>query len=218
MRSGRRAEVVQADVAVEAEVRGMTETAERAFGRLDIAVAVAGIGGGLKPLLETDTADFERITRVNLLGTYLTVRYAASLMKDHGGGKIITLSSIHGVSGTHYCAPYEASKGGIIAFTRGAAFDLAEHGIQINAIAPGAVPVPKDPPPEEGSALHEAWMRYTPLGRFGVPHDIARAAVFLASADSDWITGQVFHVDGGISAGRLIPSFKHYGAKPKMSE
>ena len=61
-------------------------------------------------------------------------------------------------------APYEASKAAIIGFTRGAAFDLAEHGIQINAIAPGAVPVPNDAPPEEGSELHDAWMRYTPLG------------------------------------------------------
>ena len=60
-------------------------------------------------------------------------------------------------------------------------------------------------------------MRYTPLGRWGTPPDIARAAVYLASSDADWVTGQVLHVDGGISAGRLVPSLKHYGAKPRMS-
>ena len=216
--AGRRAEVVRADVASEAEVLAAVAKAEQCFGRLDIAAAVAGVGGALKPLLEFGAEEFERVTRVNVVGTFLTVRHAAALMARTGGGKIITMSSIHGVSGTHYAAPYEASKAAIIGFTRGAAFDLAEHGIQINAIAPGAVPVPNDPPPEEGSALHEAWMRYTPLGRWGLPSDIARAAVYLASSDADWVTGQVMHVDGGISAGRLLPSFKHYGAKPRMDD
>ncbi len=216
--AGRRAEIVRADVACEADVVAAVAKAEECFGRLDIAAAVAGIGGALKPLLEFGTEEFERVTRVNVVGTYLTVRHAAALMARTGGGKIITMSSIHGVSGTHYAAPYEASKAAIIGFTRGAAFDLAEHGIQINAIAPGAVPVPNDAPPEEGSELHDAWMRYTPLGCYGTPRDIARAAVYLASSDADWVTGQVLHVDGGISAGRLLPSFKHYGAKPRMSD
>lgn len=215
---GRRAEIVQADVAVEEEVAAAVAKAESSFGRIDIAAAVAGIGGSLKPLLELQADEFERVMKVNVVGTYLTVRHAAALMVRSGGGKIITMSSIHGVSGTHYAVPYEASKAAIIGFTRGAAFDLAEYNIQINAIAPGAVPVPNDPPPEEGSALHDAWIRYTPLGRFGVPVDIARAAVYLASRDADWVTGQVLHVDGGISAGRLLPSFKHYGAKPRMSD
>ena len=214
---GRRAEVIRAEVSCEAEVEAAVAKAAECFGRLDITAAVAGIGGTLKPLLEFDTEEFERVTRVNVVGTYLTVRHAALLMARTGGGKIITMSSIHGVAGTHYAAPYEASKAAIIGFTRGAAFDLAEHGIQINAIAPGAVPVPNDPPPEEGSELHDAWMRYTPLGRWGTPLDIARAAVYLASSDADWVTGQVLHVDGGISAGRLVPSLKHYGTKPRMS-
>ena len=216
--AGRQAEVVRADVAREEEVLAAVAKAEACFGRLDIAAAVAGVGGALKPLLEFGAEEFERVTRINVTGTYLTVRHAAALMARTGGGKIITMSSIHGVSGTHYAAPYQASKAAIIGFTRGAAFDLAEHGIQINAIAPGAVPVPNDPPPDEGSALYEAWMRYTPLGRWGLPSDIARAAVYLASRDADWVTGQVLHVDGGISAGRLLPSFKHYGAKPRMED
>lgn len=118
-------------------------------------------------VLKLRSDEFERVTTVNVVGTYLTVRHAAASMARTGGGKIITMSSIHGVSGTHDAVPYETSKAAIIGFTRGAAFDLAEHNIQINAIAPGAVPVPNDPPPVQGSALHNAWIRYTPLGRFG---------------------------------------------------
>jgi NAD(P)-dependent dehydrogenase (short-subunit alcohol dehydrogenase family) len=216
--AGRRAEVVQADVSNEAQVAAAVAVAATAFGRLDIAVAVAGIGGPLRSLLEISVEEFERVLATNVTGTFLTVRAAAALMAKSGGGKIITMSSIHGVSGTHYTAAYQASKAAIIAFTRGAAFDLAEHNIQVNAIAPGAVPVHKDPPPAEGSPLEQAWMQYTPLGRWGQPRDIARAAVYLGSSDSDWVTGQVLNIDGGISAGNLIPSFKHYGDKPKMAD
>ena len=214
--AGRRSLVVQAEVTDESAVAAAVAACRERFGRLDIAVAVAGMGGRLQPLLELELDEFERVQRTNVVGTYLTVRHTALLMRESGAGKIITMSSVHGVSGTHYAAAYEASKGAIIAFTRGAAFDLAEHNIQINAIAPGAVPVPNDPAPDEDSELHRAWMQFTPLGRWGTPGDIARAAVYLGSADSDWVTGQVLHVDGGISAGRLLPSFKHYGHKPNM--
>jgi len=213
--AGRRAELVAADVGDETAVRALTAAAEQSFGRIDILVANAGFGT-CKTLLETTLEDFEKLIRTNLIGTYLTVRHGAAVMARRRRGKIITVSSIHGLGGTHYCSLYEATKAGIINFTRGAAFDLAEHNIQVNCIAPGAVPVPKDPPPAEGSELYRAWMQYTPLGRFGTPEDVAGVAVFLASSASDWMTGQVISIDGGISAGPIMPSFKHYGAKPKM--
>ncbi len=212
---GRRAELIQADVTDERQVQAMFDAVGRTFGGLDILVANAGYGS-VKPLLETTLADFEKLIRVNLVGTYLTVRHGAALMAKRTRGKIIAVSSIHGSGGTHGCSLYAATKAGINNFTRGAAFDLAEFNIQVNCIAPGAIPVPKDPPPAKGSELYEAWMRYTPLGRFGIPSDVAQAAVYLASSDSDWVTGQILQVDGGVSAGRLIPSFKHYGPKPKM--
>lgn len=212
---GRRAEIVRTDVSDEAQVKKLFATTHDLFGRLDILVANAGIGIS-RPLLDSTLDDFERVIRTNLIGTYLTVREGARLMARQGGGKIVTMSSVHGLGGTHQGSLYEATKAGIINFTRGAAFDLSEWNIQINCIAPGAVPVPKDPPPAADSALYKAWMQYTPLGRFGTPHDVARTAVFLASPDTDWITGQVISVDGGITAGPLIPSFNHYGPKPRM--
>lgn len=212
---GRRALLVQADVGNETDVKAMVAAAMETFGRLDIVVANAGIGLN-KHLLETTLEEFENLVRTNLIGTYLTVRHGAATMLTRKSGKIITMSSVHGLGGTHWCSLYEATKAGIANFTRGAAFDLADYNIQVNAIAPGAVPVPNDPPPEKGSLLHEAWMQYTPCGRFGTPADIAAGAVYLASSDSDWVTGQVLSIDGGITAGPLLPSFKHYGPKPKM--
>lgn len=206
---GRRARAVQVDVRVEDQVKNMFDEVESSFGPLDIVVANAGLGRS-KPLLETSVADFEELIRTNLIGTYLTVRYGAVEMAKRGHGKIVTISSVHGLGGAHHASLYAATKAGIINFTRGAAFDLSEADIQVNCIAPGAVPVPKDPPPAEGSELHDAWMRDTPLGKFGSPADVAAAALFLASHDSDWVTGQVMSVDGGITAGPLIPSSKHY--------
>lgn len=213
-RLGRRAKLVQADVSKEAQVKRLIRATKKTLGSLDILVANAGTGS-TKPLLDTTLGDFEQLIRTNLIGTYLTVRHGAELMAGQGSGKIITVSSIHGLGGTYDCSLYEATKAGIINFTRAAAFDLSEFGIQVNCIAPGAVPVPKDPPPPRNSRLHKAWMRYTPLGRFGTPWDIARTAVFLASSDSDWITGQVISVDGGISAGPLLPSPRHWGPHPR---
>jgi len=212
---GQKALLCQADVSNESEVKSMIQNTLETFGQLDIVVANAGFGI-CKPLMETTLNDFERLIQVNLIGTYLTVRYGAEPMVERKSGKIITMSSVHGLGGTHWTCLYEATKAGIANFTRGAAFDLAEHNIQVNAIAPGAVPVPNDPPPAEDSELYKAWMQYTPCARFGTPEDIAAGAIYLASSDSDWVTGQVLSIDGGITAGPLIPSFKHYGPKPKM--
>lgn len=211
----RQAMLCQADTSQETEVMAMVEKTMDVFGQVDIVVANAGIGM-CKPLMDTTLDDFEKLVRVNLIGTYLTVRHGAKPMVERKAGKIITVSSVHGLGGTHWVSLYEATKAGIINFTRGAAFDLGEYNIQINSLAPGAVPVPNDPPPAENSDLYKAWMRYTPLGRFGTPADIAAGAVYLASSDSDWVTGQVLSIDGGITAGPIMPSFVHYGSKPRM--
>lgn len=212
---GRKALIVKADTSSESDVKAMVQKSVETFGHLDIVVANAGLGM-FKHLMETTVEDFEKLVRVNLIGTYLTVRHGAEPMLARKSGKIITMSSVHGIGATHWGSLYEATKAGIANFTRGAAFDLANYNIQVNSIAPGAVPVPNDSPPEKGSPLYEAWIQYTPLGRFGKPEDIAAGAVYLASRDSDWVTGQVLSIDGGITAGPLIPSFEHYGPNPKM--
>ena len=215
-KKGCQAEIMGVDISNEEQIKSMYERVKKIFGQIDIVVANAGLGGASKSILDTSLTEFKRVIDTNLIGTYLTIREGGKLMAPQNSGKIVTMSSVHGLGGTHLCSLYEATKAGIINLTKGAAFDLSRYNIQINCIAPGAVPVPKDPPPDPNSSLYKAWMQYTPLGRFGTPHDVARTAVFLASTDTDWITGQVISVDGGMTAGHLIPSFIHYGPKPKM--
>jgi NAD(P)-dependent dehydrogenase (short-subunit alcohol dehydrogenase family) len=224
--AGCRCVLVACDVTDEAAVVAAVGVAATEFGKLDICVAVAGVGK-MGPFLQTTTADFTLVHSVNVLGTYLCMREAGKLMAKGGGGRIVTVSSVHGLGGTHFNAMYGSSKAAIIALTRGAAFDLADDGIRVNCIAPGAVPVPNDPiatsrypgvtanggPDTEPTAMTDAWMRCTPLKRWGEASEIARTAVFLCSDDSSFMTGQVLQVDGGISAGVGIPSFRDFASK-----
>eukprot|EP00035_Acanthoeca_spectabilis_P019655 m.429116 g.429116 ORF g.429116 m.429116 type:complete len:310 (+) comp16961_c0_seq1:5787-6716(+) len=223
--AGCRGVLTKCDVTQEADVAAAVALAVSELGRLDLCVAVAGVGK-MGPFLTTTTADFELVHKVNVQGTYLTMREAGKAMASAGGGRIVTISSVHGLGGTHYNAIYGSSKAAIIALTKGAAFDLADHGIRVNCIAPGAVPVPNDPVPTsqypgtdaEGkpntqpTEMTKTWMRCTPLKRWGDPADIARTAVFLCSDDSAFMTGQVLQVDGGLSAGVGIPSFRDFAS------
>ena len=108
---GRQSLLVQADISREDQVQAMVDAALERFGRLDIVVANAGYGLA-KPLLETRVEEFEKLVRTNLIGTYLTVRIGAQAMKSQGSGKIITMSSVHGLGGTHYCSPLRSHQGG----------------------------------------------------------------------------------------------------------
>lgn len=233
--AGRRAVLTAADVANEEAVAAAVAVADAEFGKLDICIAVAGIGK-MGPFLETQTEDFDLVHSINVKGTYLCMRECGKLMAKTGGGTIVTISSVHGLGGTHFNSIYGSSKAAIIALTKGAAFDLADHGIRVNSIAPGAVPVPNDPcatskyppigkdgkPDDVETDMIRAWMRQTPLARFGLPTEIARTAVFLCSDDSAFMTGQVLAVDGGF-AGVGIPSFRDYpsnhrGLPPHMKK
>ena len=206
---GRRAEIVQGDIADAEQVRAMIQAGLDAFGRLDIAVANAGIGASVH-FMESTPEQFDHVAATNLRGTYLTLRYAAEPMVKARCGKLITISSIHGLGGSHLFSLYAATKAGIIGLTRGAAFDLAEDNIQVNCLAPGAVPIPRDGYFDEQGPTAQAWYDHTPMTRMGRPGDIGAGAVFLASRDSDWITGQVLPVDGGASANRGIPNMRSF--------
>jgi len=151
------------------------------------------------PFWEEPEALWDRMYRINVLGTVLPSQAVVRYMKDHGGGTIVHIASKAGVVGEPGHAAYSSAKGAIIALTRAMAVELGPYGIRVNAVCPG--PVLTDMlldavPTQEG---RDELASFAPLGRIGKPEDIAAAVLYLASADSAWCTGQALSVDGGMS-------------------
>ena len=192
---GRRAHLVQTDVAVVDQVRAMVATVEHEFGRLDVMVNNAAIYPRV-PLLAMEPADWDGLMDVNLRGTFFGLQAAARAMVASGRqGAIINLAS-RSMFGAIRGAHYSASKGGVVSLTRAAALELAPHRIRVNAIAPGLTDTAQ---PRHGNSETEiaAMAGALPLGRMAVPEDIAQTALFLASDASAMMTGQVLHVNAG---------------------
>ncbi|HEY1794900.1 MAG TPA: glucose 1-dehydrogenase [Stellaceae bacterium] len=194
--AGRRAAVLRADLGKIDEARGLVATAEAALGPVDILVNNAGIFPRVD-FLEMDEAVWDAVQGVNLKGSAFCAQEAArSMVKGGRPGAIINLTSGAAYRGSPRGAHYCASKGGIVSLTRQMAIELAPHRIRVNAIAPGLTDTAQ---PRYGSTEEEiaANGRLLPLGRIAQPEEIAKAAVFLASEDAGFITGQVMHVNGG---------------------
>lgn len=191
---------VKCDVSDSAAVNALVKTAVDKFGRLDIMVNNAGIGG-LGGVLDVTDADWEKTLKINLFGVMYGARAAANAMKAAGiKGNIINMSSILGSVGMASTIAYSAAKGGVVQLTHAAALDLAPLGIRINAIAPGfiATNMTKGVLADEGfSSMIKA---NTPLGYVGEPNDIAEAALYLASDAAKYVTGTIIYVDGGWTA------------------
>lgn len=188
---GFKALVTKCDVSKKTEVDNLIAKTIETFGKIDILVNNAGIYP-FKPFLEMAEEDWDRVLDINLKSVFLCSQAAAKVMKE--GSKIISLSSIASLVGfsglTHYCA----SKGGISSFTRALALELAPQKINVNAVAPGAIDTPGAASTEE---IKQQTIAGIPLKRMGTPEDIAAAVVFLASENSNYITGQTIVVDGG---------------------
>lgn len=168
-----------------------------AFGRLDIAVANAGIVKA-GDFLEFSEEDFDAVIRVNLKGVFLTGQAAARQMAEQGGGgAIVNMSSVNAVLAIPSIAPYVVAKGGVNQLTKVMSLALADKGIRVNGIGPGSIrtevlaSVVNDPEKMKGVLMR------TPLGRVGEPEEIASVAVFLASDDASYMTGQTLYPDGG---------------------
>lgn len=196
---GRRALLRKADVAIGDQARALVDETVETLGRIDIMVNNSGVTWP-KPFLELDEETWDRTFGINLRGMYLCSQRAAQhMVKQASGGRIINLSSVHGFSATRNHAHYEATKGGINMFTKALAIELAEHQITVNAIAPGAIEVERyyrTMPNYDRNATGKK----IPIGRVGVPEDVAPLAVFLASDDASYITGETILVDGGLIA------------------
>ena len=200
---GRRAEIVQADVGAGADVETLIDTAADRFGRIDILVNNAGITTRMT-FLESDESFFDKMMGTDLKGVYLCARRVAPLMVKQKWGRIINISSVHDVATSHDMAPYAAAKGGVHSLTQGMAIELGDHGITVNAIAPGWVPVPNEGPCPK--SLFDEFSNRLPVPRPGKTEEIGEVAAFLASDRTAWLTGQVIYVDGGLTATLNMPS------------
>jgi len=200
---GDAAVAVHTDVSSEDAVRSMIATAEQKFGRLDVLVNNAGFGGGMKPLHEQTTQDWDRVHATNIRGVFFCMKYGVISMLKTGGGSIVNIGSASAVVGWKHHSIYGAAKAGVHQMTKTAALDYAKKNIRVNAIAPGTMWTglversKEHPTPPPGVAR----LPGIPLDRWGLASDIANAALFLASDEAAYITGVVLPVDGGYCIG-----------------
>lgn len=192
-RRGRRALTVRTDVTDETQVKALFERVADEFGQLDILVNNAGVQKA-QPITAMSVADWDNMLAVHLRGAFLCAREAAGYMLPRGSGRIINLCSQLGYIGRENYTAYSTAKGGMIAFTRALAKELAPHGVLVNGVAPGLVDTGFDPLSEDAKQAHAAAL---PLKRLGTPDDMTSAFVFLASDDGRYYCGQLLHPNGG---------------------
>jgi NAD(P)-dependent dehydrogenase (short-subunit alcohol dehydrogenase family) len=203
--AGGQAVAVPTDVADEDQVSALVDTVVAELGRIDILVNNAGVVvHGL--LVDMDLQAWQRQLDVQLTGPFLTTKHVGRhMMERTGGGKIVNISSVSALMGRVKGGPHCAAKGGLTMLTKVAAMELAQYGVNVNAVAPGLIDVPSQRAEENISTAYKTrYMQEVPLGRMGETQDIANMVTFLASDAADWVSGQLFLVDGGLMAG-------HYG-------
>lgn len=205
-RLGDAAIAIEMDVANQASIEAAVDACTEAFGEIDILINNAAIFTAA-PIVEIERADFDRVFNINVAGTLFTLQAVAKRMVAQGnGGKIINMASQAGRRGEPLVAVYCASKAAIISLTQSAGLNLIEHGINVNAIAPGVVDgdhwdgvdaffakYENKAPGQKKKEVGES----VPFGRMGVAEDLTGMAVFLASDDADYIVAQCYNVDGG---------------------
>lgn len=202
---GRRVRVLRADLRSVPEIRRMFEEIRQGPGRLDVLINNAAVTGWTS-LFDTTEEQWDEVMDTNLKGSFFSSLEAARLMRESGGGSIVNISTNCVALGVKNLAAYAASKGGIHALTRQLAVELAPHRIRVNTFAPGATRVERNL--RDDPNYDRTWGPLIPLGRTALPQDMVGTAVYLASEDSSFVTGQVFYVDGGwCIAGKLAEGY-----------
>ncbi len=204
---GERALFKRIDVTREADVKGAVDEVVARWGRLDCIFNNAGFGGALGPIEQTSVEDFDITFDVLVKGPFLGIKHAAPVMKAQRRGSILSTASVAGLQTGWSPHLYSVAKAAVIHLTRSVALELGEYGIRVNCICPGiiATPLAAGRPNVSDEALAKmkrALGKTQPLGRIGDPEDIARAALWLASDESSFVTGHAQVVDGGAFAGR----------------
>lgn len=193
---------VGGDVSQRADVCRAIELCVERFGRLDVMIAQAGIADA-QPVLEIEDASWQRILAVNLTGVFLCTQEAGRVMARAGGGAIVAMASTNAFQVEENLSHYNTSKGGVMAFVRSAALDLARYSIRVNAVAPGVVLTRLSAWITADPDRAAQYLKHIPLRRFAETRDVANAVLFLASTKSAYITGQTLVLDGGQTLGIL---------------
>lgn len=206
--AGGQAVALQIDAGLEADVMRLVATAQEAYGQLDIAFANAGIAGGMAGIFDATVELWTEVLRVNLIGPWLMIKHAGKAMADAGrGGSIICTASVAGIRSGAGGPAYSASKAGVINLVTVGAQQLCETGVRVNALCPGLTETGMTQPTfdyaKDKGVTHKLG-RLNPLRRAAQPHELANAALFLASDQSSYVNGQALVVDGGLSSSHPV--------------
>ena len=214
-RRGGDARFVSCDISREDDVRRLFETTRKELGAVDVLVNNAGVNFA-KAFEETTVEEWDRVINTDLRGTFLCTGLAIRSMLDHGGGSVVNISTVHTIASVHGAAPYDAAKCGVIGLTKALAIEFASRGIRVNAISPGLIDTQIWKDVQNAAPDLEQYLAYwrsnIPAARVGTPEEIARAAVFLASDESSYMTGTNMIVDGGMTS--QLVSAPPYESKP----
>lgn len=191
------------DVTDENAVKASAITALEKFGHIDILVNSAGVAG-VGSATDVDSSEFQRVLDINLKGSFLTCKYLVPGMVEQRSGAIVNLSSIFGLVGADGNLPYCVSKGGVLQLTNSLSADYAWANVRSNALCPGLIETPLTEIVREIEPVHEEFVSWHMAGRPGKPEEVAAAALFLASDEASFISGQALAVDGGLSTGRRL--------------
>ncbi|GAB4048382.1 SDR family NAD(P)-dependent oxidoreductase [Spirosoma litoris] len=205
-KQGGKAIFILCDVIDSEQVKKAIYQTVHSFGRLDIGINNAGIGGKFGKLLDQTEQDFNKIMAINVGGVFYgmqaQIRQMLTQKSNPTGGKIVNVSSIAGVRGMPMGAPYSASKHAVIGLTKTAALEYVKHHIRINAVCPVYTHSPMvDELISTAPGMEERMRRMVPMGRFGEPEEIAQTILWLCSDENAFVTGQALQIDGGLTAG-----------------